>query len=410
MTSRIRWWVIASALVAVFGCGADSPPGSPDAADTWTTVPKYEIGSLHAADAAFTRVSDVSLGDDGTRIYVVDPSDFRVTVWTPDGSPLYSVGGEGQGPGEFRGPDEVQVTPEGFRVRDRDRFVVFSRDGLHVRTVSVPLSVSHRGFRFRPASLLDDGSFLAYPRVSPDYQSGWWGDDPVVELPVVRLRERDGDWTVDTLTVLDTRNEILATGKDEEDPGLTSFSLQPYRDTDVASYSPWSKTVIVTRRRGLGPGVVDLTELSADGDTVWSRSLRFPPIALPARQVEEIVENTATTIANRRSNLLLADARSAVREALYVPEHYPPVQDPAVLSNGEIWMRTYEDAGADSLHVWYAVRVGAPDNSPVRRILLPTTFLPHDATDSHVWGTRYDSFDVRYVVGRLLIRDPGDSE
>lgn len=409
MTSGFRRrWVVASILVAGQGCGDDPPPEFLGAVDTWVTVPGYEIGSLHGADAAFTRVSDVSLGDEGSRVYVVDPSDFRVTVWTPDGSPLFSVGGEGQGPGEFRRPDRVQVTSDGFQVRDRDRFVLFSRDGEYLRTVPIPLSVSHHGFRFRPALLLDDGSLLAYPSVSSDYMSGWWGDDPVVELPVVRLREHDGAWTADVLTMLDVRNEILATGKNDANSGLTSFSRQPYSDTDQANYSSWSNTVVVTRQRGLGPGVVDLTELSADGDTVWFRRLRFPPIPLPVREVEELVENFATTIANRRSDALLADARRSVREALYVPENYPSVRDMALLSNGEMWMRTHEDAGADSLDVWYAVQVGAARDSPVRRVLLPATFLPFDATESVLWGTRFDAFDVRYVVGRRLVRDTGD--
>ena len=413
MTSGFRrWWIVASVLAAGYGCGDDPPPEFLDAVDTWVTVPRYEIGSLHGTDAAFTRVSDVGLGDEGTRVYVVDPSDLRVTVWTPDGSPLFSVGGEGQGPGEFRRPDRVQVTSDGFQVRDRDRFVLFSPDGEYLRTVFIPLSVSHRGFRFRPALLLDDGSFLAYPSVSPDYMSGWWGDDPVVELPVVRLREQDGAWTVDVLTMLDVRNEILATGKNDQSSGLTSFSRQPYRDTDQASYNSWSKTVVVTRQRGLDPGVVHLTELSADGDTVWFRSLRFPPIALPVQEVEELVENVATTIANRRSDALLADARRAVREALYVPENYPSVRNMALLSNGEMWMRTHEDAGADSLDVWYAVQVGVArdSTSAVRRVLLPATFLPFDATESVLWGTRFDSFDVRYVVGRLLVRHTGDPD
>lgn len=405
-----REWIVASVLAAGYGCGDDPPPELLNGVDTWVTVPRYEIGSLHGADAAFTRVSDVSLGEEGTRVYVVDPSDFRVTVWTPDGSLLFSVGGEGQGPGEFRRPDRVQVTSDGFRVRDRDRFVLFSRDGEYLRTVSIPLSVSHRGFRFRPALLLDDGGFLAYPSVSPDYMSGWWGDDPVVELPVVRLREHDGAWTVDVLTMLDVRNEILATGRDDANSGLTSFSRQPYRDTDQASYSSWSNTVVVTRQGGLDPGVVDLTELSADGDTVWFRRLRFSPIPLPVREVEELVENFATTIANRTSDALLADARRSVREALYVPENYPSVRDMALLSNGEMWMRTQEDAGADSLDVWYAVQVGVARDSPVRRVLLPATFLPFDATESVLWGTRFDSFDVRYVVGHRLVRDNGDPD
>ena len=409
-----RGWVVATTMATALGCGGgvDSPSASLETGSMWATVPAYEIGSLHGERAGFQRISDIRLGDEGKRVYVVDPIESQVTAWTPDGSPLFSVGGAGEGPGEFRGrPDAIHVTPDGFQVRDRDRFVVFSRDGHHLASVPVPSSVSYRGFRFGPLSMFEDGSLLVYPRVSSSYRIGWWGDDPVYELPVVRLSERDGHWNVDTLAVLDVRNEILGAG-DQNNLALTMFMLQPYRDSDQVIYNVQSHTVVLVRMRGLGPGEVDLTELSAEGDTVWFRRMNFVPVALSARGVDEFVDEMAEGLANARgSPSLLGDARRAVGEALYVPEHYPPVQDVAVVSNGELWMRTFEDAGTDSLNVWYAVRVGESErDSPVRRILLPTSFSPHDATDTHVWGSRRDAFDVRYVVGRRLIRQEGESD
>jgi len=405
------WWIVAT--TSALGCdGADTPPGSLDIDGTWTTAPVYEIGSMHGDRAGFQRISDLRLGDDGKRIYVVDPIEYLVTAWTPDGSLLFSVGGEGEGPGEFRSrPDAVHLTPDGFQVLTRDHFVAFSPDGDHVETVPVPSSVSYRGFRFRPVAMLDDGSLLVYPRVDSGYRIGWWGGEPMAELPVVRLRDRDGHWAVDTLAVLDVRNEILGTGDPENLP-LTMFTFQPYRDADQVIYNAQSRTVVLVRMRGLGPGEVDLTELSAEGDTIWFQRLSFVPLVLPAGVADEMVEGLAESLANvRQSPALLGEARSTVREALYVPEHYPPVQDVALASNGELWMKTFEDAGADSLTVWYAVRLGESErDAPVRRILLPTPFSPHDATDTHVWGVRRDDFDVRYVVGRRLMRQEEESD
>ena len=410
MRSWARGWVVAATAANVLACGVDSPPGSLNAVDTWTTVPTSEIGSLHGEDAAFQRVSDVRLGDEGKRVYVADSRERQVTVWTPDGSSLFSVGA-GEGPGEFRGrPDAIHMTADGFQVRDLSyRVVVFSLDGDHLVTVPVPMSVSHRGFPFSPISLLEDGSLLAYPHVGSGYKVGWWGDDPVEELPVVRLKERDGHWIVDTVAVLDVKDEILGTG-DPNNLALTMFTFQPYRDTDQAIYNARSHTVLLVCMRGLDPGEVDLTELSAGGDTVWYRRMSFVPLALSARDVDEMVDAQAESLArNRGSPSLVGDARRAVRDALYAPEHYPPVQDVTLASTGELWMKTFEDAGSDSLAVWYSVRVGEGNDSPVRRILLPTSFSPHDATDTHVWGSRRDAFDVYYVVGRELIRQEGES-
>ncbi len=193
----------------------------------------------------------------------------------------------------------------------------------------------------------------------------------------------------------------------EKNVALRRFTQQPYRDTDQVIYNAGSGTVIVVRTRGRDPGQVDLTELSPDGDTVWSRRMSLKPIPLPPTDVDEMVEAFAESLANNRG-VGLADARRVTKDAMYVPEHYPPVRDVAMPSNGELWMRTWEDANSDSLSVWYAVRVGEPQNeSPVRRILLPTRFSPHDATDAHVWGVRRDAFDVRYVVGRRLVPQEG---
>ncbi len=73
-------------------------------------------------------------------------------------------------------------------------------------------------------------------------------------------------------------------------------------------------------------------------------------------------------------------------------------------SNGELWMSTFERSDLGSGRVWYTVRVGGPADEPLRRVLLPGFFSPHDATDTHVWGSRRDAFDVRFAVGLRLVR------
>ena len=247
-----RWVVVTTPIV--LGCGGDPPPASLGASGTWITESAYEIGSRHGERASFGRISDVRLGIEGQRVYVVDRSESEVTAWTPGGALLLSVGGEGEGPGEFRSfPRAIHVTQRGLQVLDRNHFVEFSSDGRHLATTPIPSSVSYRGFGFRPGLRLEDGSLLVYPGVESGYRSGWWGDDPVNELPIVRLSEQDGRWGVDSLTVLDVGNEILGTG-DPENLELTMFTLQPYRDSDQVVYNARSETVVTVRMKGLEPG------------------------------------------------------------------------------------------------------------------------------------------------------------
>ena len=104
VTMPARRCAVAAALAYALGCGGGAPPVPSDVSATWTTLPEYEIGSLHGERGSFERISAIGVSDDGTRIHVVDSSARGVSVWAPDGSPIFSVGGEGDGPGEFRGP------------------------------------------------------------------------------------------------------------------------------------------------------------------------------------------------------------------------------------------------------------------------------------------------------------------
>ena len=137
----------------------------PGGSESWHTAAEHEIGNLPEGSGTFTRIVDMRVGQGGVAIHALDAGDHRVTVWSPDGSLLAEAGGSGEGPVEFRSPEQVRVRDEGFYVRDGRGLAVFSADGSYLQTVSVPLSVSIDGFRVRPELMLDDGGFVATPRL-----------------------------------------------------------------------------------------------------------------------------------------------------------------------------------------------------------------------------------------------------
>ena len=391
------------AALGISGCQLDSALELPGGSETWLTVPEHEIGSLDAEAAAFSRIADVRVGQGGEAIHVLDSGDDRLTVWSPDGSLLVEAGGQGGGQVEFRSPEQVRVRDDGFHVRDGSGFEVFSADGSHLQTVSVPMSVDFRRFRLRPELVLDDGGFVVLPRLSARDRTGWSGEDPILDVPVLRLEQREDQWALDTLAVIDIRNRDL----DIRPPGGgSSWSVsarQPYGDADEVHFNTRANTVVVTRESRVDAGAVDVTEISASGDTVWSRRLRFAPIPLLPSDVDEAVESQALALSGAMEAVSLVEARAMVRDALYAPDHHPAVMTAQAMSTNELWLKTYEEADADTLDVWYAVRIGDDDDHP-RRILLPNNFYPLDATDSHVWGVRYDP-SGQYVEGRRLVLD-----
>ncbi|MGD8330502.1 MAG: 6-bladed beta-propeller [Acidobacteriota bacterium] len=165
----------------------------------------HEEASIGAAagDEAYLLggVSAVTATDD--RIYVADFQTVNVRVYDRHGTHLLDIGGEGNGPGEFRRPWALGVAPDGrLMVRDQlqRRVHVFDSDGELVDDWP-----SERGIRstvgndgsvyvmrediFPNAANRVTASFMAY---APDGSSGDWVDFPdQVPTPAVDTTSDD---------------------------------------------------------------------------------------------------------------------------------------------------------------------------------------------------------------------------
>ena len=369
-----------------------------DFCDPWTTEPEFEFGEGvgGTSDASFGLISAVRVLGDADRILVVEAASVRATIWTPDGSLVRNVGRPGEGPGEFAGMFGVQVHPAGFFARDDrgQRFTSFSKDGTFVETIPFPANLLG-GAGLNYTALLEDGSVFATPKFSPLEMWGFDGNPPIESLPVVRLSEEDGQWGLDTVAVLDTRNRALVIVP-EGTPAFGGIqSEQIFGDYDLTWFDPVAGSVVVVRRN-LEPGVVDLAEIGADGDTAWHRRLSPPPVTLTPDMAGNVIE----AMSRGRPGRTAATMRAAVEEALYLPEFLPGAVRVRGTASGEIWFSGFERE--DSLSVWYSVpRNDGPGG--VRKILVPTGFTAMDATDTHVWGYRSDDLGVQYVVGLRLL-------
>jgi hypothetical protein len=142
---------------------------SPDSPRTFAEVDWQPVLSLGGADAAgptqFYRIQQVQVGHSGT-LWVADGGSGEVRIFRPDGSHSKTIGGRGQGPGEFsrirllgsfRG-DSVAAWDDASA-----RLTVFDAEGVFARTARVPSS----GVPLpRAFDVFSDGSILAQiPRV-----------------------------------------------------------------------------------------------------------------------------------------------------------------------------------------------------------------------------------------------------
>jgi len=137
---HFRSWGLLAWLLLVPSVGAQEIVDLP-AGDRWLDPDfeeVYRIGSLSGEDwEQFGRVYEVAF-DGAGQLYVLDVQASRITVVGPDGGFRRTLGGPGEGPGEFLGPLALAVFRDGrVVVGDSQLFVyhLFAANGEFERRV-----------------------------------------------------------------------------------------------------------------------------------------------------------------------------------------------------------------------------------------------------------------------------------
>ena len=367
----------------------------------WTTRAEYRFGDAPEKGVFFSWPYVVA--DPGrNRVFALEAASSQVSVWTPEGSLLFVVGRKGEGPGEFVSPGDLFVEADGaFSVQEagRSRYTYFTADGELLRTVQGPGSVlGWRGLGLELHRPDEDGVHLGVPRLPADLEVGTTDMQAVARQPVLRVGgSGSGAWDEpEVLLWLDRRNRThlmrLADGGE-------LYAAQPFGDPDQVRFEPGRAVVM---RLDDIPGAVELLEVSAEGDTIWHRRLRFQPRRVTPAMVAEAADAMIDRLAPTVPETPRAKLREIYVEGLYRPEFVPPVEGPPILtSSGEVWLRSTERS--DTFRVHHAVRRGTASGN-LRRVLLPERLWIGDVTPTHVWGVVPDSLDIPHIVGRRLVR------
>lgn len=398
---RIR--LVPLALVFSAAQGGALPETASALQQQWSSESDYKFGDVMAGDALFGRIY-VRVTADNQRVFVLEPFQSQVSIWTPDGQRLVDVGGPGEGPGDFSFPSRVDLDGTGFYIRDQQRISYFSYDGAVVRTIPAPpTSVSYQGFPIQVHVVLADGSFLGVPSIPASVRFGLLGDDPIYMRPVLRVRETAEGWVMEEVLRYSIRNATM--GIPLRGAGYR-FGIQPYSDVDWRRLDRATGGVLLARRTGkdLQPGEGEVVEVSTSGDTVWRRKVALAPIRLTRARLESTIDSVTRVLKEQEETKPgILDGRSArdlAEEALYAPEFLPSVRSFMLTSSGQVWLQSQERL--DTLSVWYSIERGDADTPP-RRVLLPESLTLMDATVTHVWGSWKDDLGVNHVVGRRLV-------
>lgn len=390
---------LVAALAAASGCRDEGLPTVVQEQSQWVTEPEFRFGNT--PDGVYFTRPYARADPARNRVLVLDG--VEVSAWTHTGYLFFVVGGQGDGPGEFRRPGLLFVHDDGgFTVPDQygSRMTHFAATGELLQAEQGPGGrISYQGFPLALASA-QDGIFLGHASIPVGLEEGIPGVEPMVQHPVLRVQESEpGHWQPpEPLIWLDVRNRAHNV---EFDDGSGVYTAQPFGDSDLVAFEPGA---VVAVRRNRGPGVVDVVEVSAIGDTVWHRSLQFEPRLLTPQVIEHRTEEIIRDL-SAMPDVSVSQVRAAYYESLYQPEYVPAVEGkPVLAASGEVWLASTEVA--DTFSVYYVVRRDTT-NEPPRRVLLPEGMYVSDATSTHVWGFLRDDTDVPYIVGRRLVEWSG---
>lgn len=101
----------------------------------------WQIGADESIDAPiFGLITDLCIDGDGN-LYIVDQQQSQISIFNKDGEFLRNIGQEGDGPGEFRRPYRIFITPTGEVCVLASRFGYisrFSQLGEYLGDIAVP--------------------------------------------------------------------------------------------------------------------------------------------------------------------------------------------------------------------------------------------------------------------------------
>ena len=371
------------AITGLIGCGeskVDTTPLTSAAVDL----------RIDADSANLSPISWIAVAPNGD-IAVAQQQDGNIRFFNERGADLGTFGRKGQGPGEFQhigrhawlGDTLLVLDPSSRRLTLVSPARTFARTVPWATTIhmdSDPATPDPSFFWVYPNAMYSDGSMLATPMLaSADTAVRWPGGnrdgDPIVRISSDAAFQKIVAWRPADQCRMDYRftggNGSL----------VTPFCSRPLDDIALDG----SRVAIA------GPGIVEgekgsyqLTVITADGDTSFTRSYEFAPATLPRSIVDSVV-NEATKESERPEEV-------AAWRSMKMPSAYPPLSRILVGRDGTIWLERYTTSGD---RLW---RVLSKEGSIVTELAVPRRIHILVASRPTFWGTDTNDDGLQSIV------------
>lgn len=350
---------------------ANPEAGVWDSAAAWRLVEEVRIGAMDGdGPDVFSDVRDLAV-DAGGRIYVLQSTVKRVTVFDRDGRFVRSFGGAGGGPGEFENPIGMQFDPAGrLWVSDPQnaRYTVFDTTGAVV--ASHPRRLSRWGFRW-DGRFLDDGSLVEV--------DAYRAEGAVSGSAYVRFDS--------TLAPTDTLLPALPSPAADPDEGVFIFRRGTATSYVQIPFRPGGASLLDGGGRQWSASSADyrLVQRTLAGDTVRIVTKAYTPVP--------VTEADLAAVRERLGEFSSAEGWDESR----IPKTKPAFEMITLAEDGHLWVRLHgpHDEGATVFDVFdpegrYLGAVRAPRELGV--------YTPLLIAPDVVYGVVRDELDVPQVV------------
>ena len=304
------------------------------------------------------RIGPVALlGDD--RVLLVDSQSDELYLFDQRNATFDVVGGQGDGPGEFRAISTLSVTPGdtayAFDRRHR-RVSVFAPDGTLVRSIAIGAAIASDSLIPRRVWALASGSFVVQ------------GDSPLAgttESEEARRDQRDV-----LLLPVDGAGALAGSGTRYRG-GYTIRAILSGRGIIIVA--PFANVPVATAGGDVvvyGSGI-DYELVLSTPDLRPSRIIRWPGWI---QALSADVLNATRSEAEAQFRASLPERADLIVEAMFTPELLPetlPALGAALLDDrGRIWVARFQASTArwNQSDAWHVLD---PEGTPLARLVLP---------------------------------------
>jgi hypothetical protein len=386
-----RRWAAVLLIAAGLAIGQGAPAQE---RQRWTVERVGRIGSQHDPAQALTQIRGIVIGPEG-ELYVAQPMDRMIRVFSADGRLLRTIGRSGAGPGEFDLVTGFGVLGDTLFVSDAryNRVTFFSMAGEYLDSfelTSPALGDREGQLQFYgpspPNHFFADGTALVIPGIPVMLLER----GSITRIPYLRIDRSGG--LLDTLAWNSVPPRMVEVSRD----GLRFFARPPFDDAPLLSpMADGSGIVILERRVAVEPsgGTFRVHRIAPSGDTAFSRGIAFRAAAIPDAVLASKLDAIRATMERRGTPPAAAEIERALRNAGAIPATLPPATLLVTAQDGTIWIRLDERDLTEQPWV-----VLSRDGALLATVVLPAGVVVSAANGDELIGVETDELDVQYIV------------